>query len=52
MLLPFDVALVILTTSELLSDCFNHIGKNGFGLGFVRVPRYAKKSILRECSIT
>jgi len=40
MLLPHHVTLVILTTSELLSGCFNHIRINGFGLGFgfVRVP--------------
>jgi len=42
MLLPYDVTLVILTTSELLSDCFNHVLRNGFELGFVRVPHYAK----------
>ena len=42
MLLPYDVTLVTLTTSELLSDCFNHIRRNGFELGFVTVPHYAK----------
>jgi len=40
--LPHHVTLVIFTTSELLSGCFNHIRRNGFRLGFVRVPRYAK----------
>ena len=42
MLLPHHVTLVILTTSELLSGCFNHIRRNGFGLGLMRVPHYAK----------
>jgi len=42
MLLPYHVTLVILTTSELLSGCFNHIRRTGFGLGFVRAPHYAK----------
>jgi len=40
MLLPRT--LVILTTSVLLSSCFNRIRRNGFGLGFVRVSHYAK----------
>ena len=35
---PYDVTLVILTTSELLSDCFNHIRRNGFGLGLGPSP--------------
>jgi len=42
MLLPYHVTLVILITSELLSGCFNHICRNGFGLGFVRVLHYVK----------
>ena len=29
-------------TSQLPSDGFNHIRRNGFELGFVRVPHYAK----------
>ena len=28
--------------TPLLSDCFNYIRRNGFGLGVVRVPHYAK----------
>jgi len=42
MLLPYHVTLVILITSELLSGCFKHIRRSGFGLGFVRVPHYVK----------
>ena len=42
MLLAHHVTLLMLTSSELLSGCFNHIRSNGFGLGFLRVLHYAK----------
>jgi len=41
MLIPYRVTLVDIDHSELLSGCFNHIRRNSFGLGFVRVPHYA-----------
>jgi len=40
MLLPRNISDI--NHSDLLSGCFNHIHRNGIGLGFVTVPHYAK----------